>query len=204
MAFGIIGSSAMQMGTQVSLVRGEAMDIGSYTITYQGLEAREDTPLVDAVSATLSITNSGKDAGFMVAEKYFHENFTDQYGDVQPVTEVAIRSSWREDLYVILAGWDDSGATAAFEIFVNPAIMWIWIGGGFLSLGGVIALWGPRRPAVSVPAVEDGAALEDEIEKEIMQLRQAGDRHGGSTCSECGARYPEGGLFCPQCGTKVG
>lgn len=204
MAFGIVASSAMQMGTQVSLARGEAMNIGQYTITYVDLQARDHTPLVQAVSATLAISRSGKDAGVMISEKYFHENFTDQYGDVQPVTEVAIRSGWREDLYVILAGWDGSGATAAFEIFVNPGIMWIWIGGGFLTFGGIIALWDRRRPAVILSAAEGDPALDDEIEKEVMQLRQAGAGHGENTCSSCGARCPEGGLFCPQCGAKGG
>ena len=45
----------------------------------------------------------------------------------------------------------------------NPAITWIWIGGGFLTLGGVIALWGRRTPPVSAPAFGGDAALEEEI-----------------------------------------
>ena len=65
-------------------------------------------------------------------------------------------------------------------------------------------LWDRRRQALSMPASEGDSELEEAIEREITQLRQAEDRHAGGTCSECGARYPEGGLFCPQCGTKVG
>jgi len=201
MAFGIIGSGALPEKAYVWVALGESKDAHGYTIEYEDFwvepaRGREG----DILSARIAVYNDDRLVRRLVPKKGY-------YPSLEPrpwVSEVAIHSTWSEDLYVILDSWEDSGQAAGFQIVINPAIMWIWIGGGFLTLGGVIALWDRRRPAVSVSTVEDDAALEDEIEKEIMQLRQAGDRHGDSTCSACGARYPEGGLFCPQCGTKVG
>ena len=76
--------------------------------------------------------------GELTPEKYFHRSYE------QAVTEVAIRSTLIEDLYVILIGWDEDGTTA-FKVLVNPLVNWIWIGGGVLFLGGLIAFWPERR-----------------------------------------------------------
>jgi cytochrome c-type biogenesis protein CcmF len=80
---------------------------------------------------------------------------------MQPVTEVAIRSTLREDLYVILAGWSNDN-TAQFTIMIRPAVKWIWIGGGFLMFGGLIALWAPRREKPKTP--ERGKDLPDQMD----------------------------------------
>jgi cytochrome c biogenesis factor len=60
------------------------------------------------------------------------------------VTDVGIRTTPREDLYVILAGWTEDG-DASFKVFVNPLIMWIWVGGGVLVAGTLIAFWPDAR-----------------------------------------------------------
>jgi len=57
---------------------------------------------------------------------------------------VAIRSTLREDLYVILVGVEDNGL-ASFRLLVNPLVVWLWIGGGLLLLGGAAAWWPSRR-----------------------------------------------------------
>ena len=66
------------------------------------------------------------------------------------MTEVAIRSTLLEDLYVILIGWDEDGTTA-FKVLVNPLVNWIWIGGVVFVLGGLIAFWPDRRRLPALP-----------------------------------------------------
>ena len=82
--------------------------------------------------------NQGEFIGELTPGKYFHHNYE------QPVTEVAIRSTPVEDLYVILIGWDEDGTTA-FKILVNPLVIWIWIGGAVFVIGVLIAFWPERR-----------------------------------------------------------
>ncbi|MCL6522862.1 MAG: hypothetical protein K6U79_10915, partial [Firmicutes bacterium] len=55
------------------------------------------------------------------------------------------------DLYVVLAGWDGSGR-AGLEIYVNPLVDWLWLGGLLLILGTAFSLW--PRPAVRLAAVD--------------------------------------------------
>ncbi len=116
---------------------GESMTIKNYTLNYENLD-RYETESKTVVTATLSVYNQGKFIRELTPEKYFHRSYE------QPVTEVAIHSTLVEDLYVILIGWDEDDTTA-FKVLVNPLVKWIWIGGGILALGGLIAFWPDRR-----------------------------------------------------------
>lgn len=136
-AIGVIGSSACMAENEVSLSTGESTTLNQYTLTYEELQYLS-TPSMYIVRATLSVQGGGQFIGQLAPEKYFHRN------SEQPVTEVAIHSTLREDLYVILAGWSDDD-TAQFKIIIRPVVKWIWIGGGFLVFGGLIALWMPGR-----------------------------------------------------------
>ncbi len=118
------------------------MTINNYTLTYENTDSYE-TESKSVVTATLSVYNQGKLIGKLIPEKYFHRSYE------QPVTEVAIRSTLVEDLYVILVGWDEDGTTA-FKVLVTPLVSWIWIGGGVLILGGLIAFW-PERQKLPAP-----------------------------------------------------
>ena len=72
--------------------------------------------------------------------------------DEQAVSEIAIRESLIEDIYLVFQGpapSDPSGRTGAFHIYLNPLVVWVWIGGVVLGLGTIVALLPNRK---SVPA----------------------------------------------------
>ncbi len=137
MAIGIIGSSFYEVEKEAVIKPGESITIKNYTLTYESLD-RYETQSKLTVTATLSVYNQGKLIGKLLPEKYFHRSYE------QPVTEVAIRTTLREDLYVILLDWGED-KTTAFKVLVNPLVTWIWIGGGVLFLGGLIAFWPESR-----------------------------------------------------------
>jgi cytochrome c biogenesis factor len=58
----------------------------------------------------------------------------------QPTTEVALLSTWRDDLYLVLAGYDEEKQEATFSAYVNPLISWLWIGGWVMALGTLFAM----------------------------------------------------------------
>ena len=142
-AIGVVGSSAFEMEKEATLTPGESIAIKNYTLTYDNIDLYETQSKL-VVTATLSVYNHGTLKGTLTPEKYFHRTYE------QPVTEVAIRSTPLEDLYVILVDWDEDG-TAAFKVLVNPLVNWIWIGGGVFLLGGLVAFW-PERKKLLVPA----------------------------------------------------
>ena len=58
-----------------------------------------------------------------------------------PTTEVGLRSTAGEDVYIVFNGWEDNGDLAAFEFFVNPLMLWMWIGGIVMVVGTLFAIW---------------------------------------------------------------
>jgi len=83
-------------------------------------------------------------------------------------TEVAILSTWRHDLYLILAGLDPEGEKASFKVYLNPLVSWFWWGGIVMCLGGVLVLLPRPRKAAHRGAATAGARC----------LRDRGDREG--------------------------
>jgi len=191
MAVGIIGSSVYDISRDVSLKPGEAADIGGYRLVYRDLSLTEE-PDKQVVSATLDVYRGDKLFTTVKPEKYFHRSFE------QPVSEVAIHTGPLEDLYVILAGWDESN-NASFTLLVNPLVLWLWVGGGIFLIGGILAFWPERRRAASPEEAPAEEPVDDEIEKRVRQLRQA----RGGRCPECGTPFQPGDKFCSKCGADL-
>ena len=65
----------------------------------------------------------------------------------QPLAHVAIRSSWRDDLYVILTDFARDGSSATVKVQVSPLLAWLWLGGIIITAGTAWALLPDRRRA---------------------------------------------------------
>lgn len=94
---GVAASSLFSTTVEGNLRLGESLAINQYNLTFQGLQ-RYTTSARQVASATMAVTEDGRSLGPMVSEKYTHR------GHETPVTEVSIRTTLLEDLYVILAG----------------------------------------------------------------------------------------------------
>ena len=80
------------------------------------------------------------DSGQVLGTVTPKRNIYDKTPDM-PTSEVGLRMTPFEDVYVVLNGWDNSGNSATFTIYVNPMTMWMWVGGIVLALGTLIAAW---------------------------------------------------------------
>ena len=83
-------------------------------------------------TSTLRLSIDGEPVAMMVPEKRFYP-IQDQI-----TSEVSIRSSMAEDLYIVLAELDDTLDVATFKVYINPLINWVWIGTGLLAFGTMI------------------------------------------------------------------
>jgi cytochrome c-type biogenesis protein CcmF len=96
----------------------------------------------------LEVFRDGVRQGILTSEKrqYYDSNKRPQF---EPSTEVGIRTSAKMDLYVVLAGVN--GDTAELRISFNPLVVWVWIGGMIMAIGGLIVMWpqAERRRAPS-------------------------------------------------------
>jgi len=133
---GMIGSSAFSLEKTATIPKGGDIEVGRFKLNYKGLSSRHAGPM-DIVSAHFDIYNNQKLIGTISSEKHFHENF-------QPATEVGIRSTLKEDLYVILSGYNNKTEAATVSVLINPLVLWMWIGGIFMVAGTVLAM-SPRN-----------------------------------------------------------
>ncbi|MCY7380914.1 MAG: hypothetical protein LH467_16460, partial [Gemmatimonadaceae bacterium] len=86
----------------------------------------------------LEVWRDGVRQGIVTSEKrqHFDSNKQPQF---EPSTEVGIRTSAALDLYIVLAGVRDE--TAELRISFNPLVVWVWIGGLVMAIGGLIVMW---------------------------------------------------------------
>lgn len=141
---GVTGSMAYKSEQLIALNPGESTTIAGYDLHYQDYALETLNPQPETYqsrvrfSTTLDVYAGDSKVATLVPEKNYHYMLESPW-----VTEVAIRSNLKEDLYVILASLDEDGL-AAFQIVINPLVNWIWIGSGVMLMGTVITAW-PRR-----------------------------------------------------------
>jgi cytochrome c-type biogenesis protein CcmF len=138
---GITGSQAYQAEVQVALAAGESVEVEGYTLAYTAYDYREIEEQGNKIrnQAVLDVYRDGRKVATVRPERNLHSNASGA------VTEVALRSNLKEDLYVVLASLEPDGL-AAFQVLVNRLVVWLWIGGAVLIIGTLIAAW-PGRPA---------------------------------------------------------
>lgn len=141
---GIAGSTFYQSETQANLNVGESMRLKQYTLQYEGLQIYP-TENRQVIAARLVVFDNGKRVGMLVPEKnyYPHPN-PDQS---QWTTEVAVQTTWLDDLYLILAGFDSRTNSATIKAVHNPLVVWLWIGFVLLVGGTLIAAMPDPREA---------------------------------------------------------
>jgi len=138
---GIIGSNAYQTEVQVALAKGESVEVDGYTLTYQDYvyQQIEEDGNKARYQAALDVYRGGRKLATIKPERNLHSNVEGA------VTEVALRSNLKEDLYVVLASLEPDGL-AAFQVLINPLVVWLWIGGIVLIVGTLVAAWPPKSP----------------------------------------------------------
>ncbi len=100
----------------------------------------------------LDVSKDGKSEGVISTEKRQH---VDSRGapTFEPSTEVGIKGSWRQDVYVVLAGIRDDDV-AEIRVTFNPLVRWVWLGGALMAIGGLVVMW----PQTQRRRVESGYA----------------------------------------------
>ncbi len=170
MIYFAFAGAAYNVDERFHMLPGDVVEVTSpfghtYSLTYEGLTVslgKGDRNLLWQAIAAVSVQQNGKQKPLMTTEKRMYVT-----GDL-PMTEVAIRSTIREDLYLILSALDDmEGAVNAdanaqgidLQVLIKPFVGWIWFGGLMLAIGTFVALWpSVDRRRVALEARSDAAA----------------------------------------------
>jgi cytochrome c-type biogenesis protein CcmF len=130
---GIAGSSGFDVQKQVALRPGEKVQVGGFELTYNDLTAHHG-PNFTAVAADVSVRKGPKLLGRLSPSVAFYA----QSG--KRTSEVDIRRSLAQDLYVALTEADSGSKLINVTVFIKPLINWIWIGAVLMVLGTALVL----------------------------------------------------------------
>jgi cytochrome c-type biogenesis protein CcmF len=151
-AVAIGGSSAYAIEGERALEVGDSLRVGDYTATLVAIEP-ERTPRRMTITARVALERGGTDLGVHAPALSFYPSAS------QAVGTPSVETGGLEDAYLVLASVDDARTSATIRLAVNPLMLWLWVAGGIMVTGAVIAGWpGRRRRAQpSDPTVQDVA-----------------------------------------------
>jgi cytochrome c-type biogenesis protein CcmF len=146
----VVGNEFYQQTTHVTLNKGESVTIAGYELVYTDLIARQVSNRSEFVTPVMLYdASSGKLLSTLRPQRNVYNKNPDA-----PTSEIGLRITPVEDVYVVLNGWEDSGGNATFTIYINPLTVWIWVGGLVLVLGTLIAAWPhPTRRSLQMAEV---------------------------------------------------
>jgi cytochrome c-type biogenesis protein CcmF len=129
---------------------GETFNLNQYVFRVDDLKV-QDTPNYVAQRASVSVFENGTKVAVMHPERRGYKA-----GEQQWTSEVSMRSTAREDIYLVFQGGNLDGSKALFLLYLNPLVAWVWVGGVVLGIGTMIAMLPnkksiPKRPR-AVPA----------------------------------------------------
>lgn len=142
---GIVASSFFRIEVKKSVLQGDSIYIGPYELLFLGTKT-EMNPHVESLQARVEVLRHGHPIEIMLPAKLFYAR------QQQPATVVALRSTPLNDLYVVLAGIDETTGQATFQVFLTPLVFWLWAGGLIMALGTVIVMWPNVRERAAIAA----------------------------------------------------
>jgi cytochrome c-type biogenesis protein CcmF len=135
MFLGFAGN-AYKQDAQVQLKHGDQTTIGRYTLRNDAVKINDDGQKQMA-TAYISVFDHGQHIDELYPARWYFRKH-----EKEPTTEVAIRRSLAEDLYIVFAFDKETLASqaATLQIVINPLVNWIWLGFAVLALGTGVAL----------------------------------------------------------------
>jgi len=144
-AAAITVSSAFAHQAEVALSRGQSARFAGYTLTYRGERAVRQ-PQRSVFIAEIGATKGGRSYGVL------HPSVNVYPSDPNdPIGTPSIHYGAFHDLYATVLGFGPGGGSAVLRFFLNPGVIWVWVGGAIVACGGLVAAWPTRRPRVVAP-----------------------------------------------------
>ncbi len=146
-------SSTMRTSKEVRLTRGQAANIGPYTVTFIGAEERKE-PHRQSTIARFAVTSNGEAVTTL-------EPRMNQYAMMrEPIGTPDVHSTITRDLYLSIMNIDPNSQSVGLMMIITPMVSWIWLAVLMMGVGGVIALIPARQVYVVAPATAESTGDE--------------------------------------------
>lgn len=143
MLFAAFAGMSFKVEQDVNLRTGESVEVTdpyghNWKFISQGVSTSQRTDRATQAVA-LEAWRDGKRYGIMSSEK---RQYLDGQGQplFNPITEVGIKTTAPQDIYLVLAGVRNKD-TAELRVAFNPLVVWVWIGGFLMMIGGLVVMW---------------------------------------------------------------
>jgi cytochrome c-type biogenesis protein CcmF len=167
-AVAFAASHAYQHEAQLSLKVGQPTNFEGHTLVLRGVK-QVNSPGRGLLVVTVDLDGR---AYYPAIEQFALSN--------EAVPSPAVRSTPVQDIYMDIASTPEAGnGPVALAVYVEPLVMWLWIGGLLVVAGAVVSM-GPsarRRPAPHANA-PDGPDAEETIE--LHDAEPAGSEVGAA------------------------
>lgn len=134
--WGIAFSQNYSVERDVRMKVGDSVEIADYTFTFSGVHDANGPNYLGGL-AQIDVTHDGQPEATLKAEKRFYTV------SKMSMTEAAIDWGLTRDLYVALGEKLDDNSWA-LRLYYKPFIRWIWLGGLFMALGGLLCMFDRR------------------------------------------------------------
>ena len=146
---GIAFSTQYSVERDVRMKAGDSIDIHSYHFVFRDVHNLQG-PNYSGGVGIIDVSRNGKPEAVLHAEKRFYTAARTM------MTEAAIDGGFTRDLYAALGEELDNGSWAV-RIYYKPFVRWIWFGGVFMAVGGLLCLLDPRYRSRKKAAREERA-----------------------------------------------
>ncbi len=148
---------------EVRLRRGDSVVVSGYKVKYVGTRT-ERSAQKTSVSADLALSKGGKSLGTYAPAVSTFPNSNSAIGTP------SVRTGLLEDVYLTIVSSPNATGRITVGIAVNSMTLWIWLGGGLMALGTIVAIGptvrrrlqvraGAPQPPVPTEPVPEGAGV---------------------------------------------
>ena len=145
-ALGILGNETLSRQTDISIETGRKVGLDGLALFGQDRTTRISETRTEVYTMNIQVNETGGEQSFSLSPAM------EYYPKINMVNAIpAISSSMTRDIQLIISEWEDaSGSGARLRVNIHPLMIWLWIGGAFMCLGGIVLLVIVRKSWASV------------------------------------------------------
>jgi cytochrome c-type biogenesis protein CcmF len=151
-AVALAASNSYTHSAEFPMTVGETVTFRDHTFTLQSIDPFEDAR---STGFKAYVAIDGGQAYAPARTRFL--------GDGQLIGTPSVKTGLARDVYLTLEQVSASAGTATIKVVLKPLILWLWIGGGLVALGTVLAAFPGKRRRPTAPA----SAAVDEAPKEL-------------------------------------
>jgi cytochrome c-type biogenesis protein CcmF len=141
MMFFAAAGGPFKVEVEETLRPGESMVAGNYKVVFDRMWEQPQEKKLNVLAAISIFDNkTDKRLGSVTPRKEYYEDMGGGASN-QPWTRVAVRATFKEDLYFIFSPDEQGREMAGFKVLVNPLMRWMWLAGFVMTFGTIIAVW---------------------------------------------------------------